>query len=450
MNSYILPITQITKDDAALVGAKAANLGEMHHLGLPIPPAFALTTQCFSDFLTFNRLSEQLRLLLSQTSPQNPEHLSATHRLIEHLFITAPFPGPLQTMLPSAYKSLSSAPLPSLFKNSPPLLAVRSSAVGEDSRVNSFAGQNETFLGVRGEVDLALAIKKCWASAFSPRSLTYRRSFGLDPEKVQIGVVVQTLINSDVSGVVFSINPVTGDQETIVIEAVFGLGELLVSGQVTPDHYEVSQKTRRLTLEQVAVQEKHLTINNGQLTTQPLDKIRQTMRKLNADQIEKVVTAAIKLQDHYYFPQDSEFAFLGSKIYLLQTRPITTIHKPEKPAASIPASSMVLPTTKPFLQGKALAPGLQTGHAVIIHQSAETSKITPGQIVIAPSFFPELTGYLTKMKGLVLETSPSLPQIKDLHRPPFPIITSVPKATEKIKTNQAITVDGQTGRVTIN
>src|SRR3989344_2914488 len=93
-------------------------------------------------------------------------------------------------------------------------------------------------------------------------SLTYRRSFGLDPEKVQIGVVVQTLINSDVSGVVFSINPVTGDQETIVIEAVFGLGELLVSGQVTPDHYEVSQKTRRLTLEQVAVQEKHLTINN--------------------------------------------------------------------------------------------------------------------------------------------------------------------------------------------
>src|SRR3989344_2914486 len=168
MNSYILPITQITKDDAALVGAKAANLGEMHHLGLPIPPAFALTTQCFSDFLTFNRLSEQLRLLLSQTSPQNPEHLSATHRLIEHLFITAPFPGPLQTMLPSAYKSLSSAPLPSLFKNSPPLLAVRSSAVGEDSRVNSFAGQNETFLGVRGEVDLALAIKKCWASAPSP------------------------------------------------------------------------------------------------------------------------------------------------------------------------------------------------------------------------------------------------------------------------------------------
>ncbi|MBI4099606.1 PEP/pyruvate-binding domain-containing protein, partial [Candidatus Microgenomates bacterium] len=254
MDSYIRQISDIIKEDAPMVGAKAANLGEMYRLGLHIPPAFALSTQCFSDFLNVNHLSEQLRLLLSQTNPQNPERLSDIHRLIEHLFISAPLPAPLESPLHLAVKSLSA-----------PLFAVRSSAVGEDSLVSSFAGQNETFLGVQGQTNITLAIKKCWASAFSPRSLSYRRSFGLDPEKIQIGVIIQALISPDISGVVFSINPVTGDQETVVIEAVFGLGELLVSGQVTPDHYELSKTTRVITLEQLAVQEKKLTVVGGQV-----------------------------------------------------------------------------------------------------------------------------------------------------------------------------------------
>lgn len=412
MSDIILNLSAVAREDAEIVGAKAANLGEMIKLGFLVPEGFVLTTNAFKLFVDENNLTDQLNLLLSRIGFENPDHLLQTYSLITDLFTNGEFSDTLKSQIQNYYCLLqhdfSKNPLTKRSQNT--LVAVRSSAVGEDSKNSSFAGQNETLLGIAGSAALEQAIKKCWASCYAPRALTYRAARGLPLTNSVMAVIVQRMLNPRSSGVVFSVNPTTGDQNVIVVEAVWGLGEQLVSGKITPDHYEYDKNTDKLLFEQISLQETKLHIENNILKTVPLDAVKAKMRKLTPDELRLVAQSAIAIQKHYYFPQDCEFSFQDGKLYLLQTRPITTLPSPKKELTDSKPKSPEM--SQPFLSGMPFTPGIATSHARVLTSSKDLKRIISGDIVVVFELSADLITCLPKIRGITNTTK--TPTIKGI------------------------------------
>ncbi len=224
----------IDKEDVALVGGKGANLGEMTKAGFPVPNGFAITVPSYDLFLSENALDKKIYEILNKVDVNSPQELEDASRKVQKLVTTGKLPDNVSKEVVRAYKKLSG-----LFKQA--LVAVRSSATAEDLPKASFAGQQATFLNIKGEANLLVAVRECWASLFTARSIFYRVENKIPHEKVKISVIVQKMVQSEVSGVMFSIDPVTNDKDKIVIEAVWGLGEMIVQGSVVPDKYVVQK-----------------------------------------------------------------------------------------------------------------------------------------------------------------------------------------------------------------
>ena len=234
--SFIAFFKSIDKQDIPLVGGKGANLGEMVKAGFPVPPGFAVTVPAYELFLEHNELASQIKNILKVTNVQNPEELAQASRKIQKIIVSGKVPDELARDVLKAYKTLSG-----FLKQA--LVAVRSSATAEDLPTASFAGQQATFLNIKGEANLVNAVRECWASLFTPRAIFYREENKIPHEKVKISVIVQKMLQSVVSGVAFTIDPVTNQKDRIVIEAIWGLGELIVQGAVVPDRYVVQKET---------------------------------------------------------------------------------------------------------------------------------------------------------------------------------------------------------------
>ncbi|MBI3443374.1 phosphoenolpyruvate synthase, partial [Candidatus Woesebacteria bacterium] len=308
----------IDKDDLPLVGGKGANLGEMVKVGFPVPPGFAITVPSYDLFLSENNLEKWISDTLKSVNPNNPAELNQAANSIQKKILASEIPDDVVRETVRAYKKLSG-----FLKKA--LVAVRSSATAEDLPKASFAGQQATFLNVKGESNLLLKVRECWASLYTPRAIFYREENKIPHQKVKISVIIQKMIQSETSGVAFTVDPVTNDKDKIIIEAVWGLGEMIVQGSVVPDKYVIQKGTFSVLSKEISDQTVQLIKVGTENREVPIPKDKKDKEKLTNEEIVQLAKIADKLQKHYYFPQDLEWAREKKDIYIVQTRPVTTL-----------------------------------------------------------------------------------------------------------------------------
>lgn len=310
--TYTIPFSQLNKTNIPTAGGKGANLGEMTAAEFPVPAGFVLTTAAYTAFVQTHGLQKQIVDLAHTVSADDPQSSEAASDKIKQLFMSAEMPSDIVEAVISANTGLGEM-----------AVAVRSSATAEDLLDASFAGQQETYLNVQGKTALLDAVKKCWASLWTARAITYRLKQGIAPDEVSLAVVVQKQIASDVSGVAFSLNPNNNDYDEAVINSNFGLGESIVSGLVTPDNFVVNKVTHQIIEKQLARKEYVLVSKDGggMQESTLADPKAASLTDTQVIALTKLVT---KVEAHYKLPMDIEWAYADGELYLLQARPITT------------------------------------------------------------------------------------------------------------------------------
>jgi len=447
---------EIDKDDVALVGGKGANLGEMTQNSFPIPYGFILTSNAYFEFLKFNQLMPKIKAFLSKLNVENPVELHQVSTHIKQIIENGQIPESLIKKITYFYEHLrlkeekkplnfwhiTTHKIKHLYK--PPLVAVRSSATAEDLPDASFAGQQETYLNIAGETHLLKTIKRCWASLFTERAIFYRQTKKFDHFKVGLAVVVQRMIQSDKSGIAFSIDPVNNDKNKIIIEAIFGLGEYVVSGKVTPDHYEVDKKTLVITKKEIKRQTIKLVkagVHNKEIT---LSKAEGYLQKLSDEEIIKVALLVRDIEKHYYFPQDIEWAIERGKVFIVQSRPVTTINQKKEDSSNLEVKGNIFP----ILIGSPASPGIAFGPVKILTSPKEIEKIKVGDILVATQTNPDYVPAMKKAAAIVTDkggrTSHAAIVSRELG---IPAVVGTEKATKILKNDQIITVNGQSGEI---
>ena len=309
----------VGKSDVDLAGGKGANLGELARAGLPVPPGFIVTAAAYRAFLDASNLVAEIGARLSALDVTNPQQLQVTSVAIRQLLTAAQVPAEVSDAVAVAYRTMGAAPV-----------AVRSSATAEDLAEASFAGQQSTYLNVTGD-HLVDAVRDCWASLFEPQAVAYRQRRGIEHLDVNIAVVVQRMVQSRRSGVIFTVHPVTGDRDTIVIEAVMGLGEAAVSGVVTPDLYVVNKTTLTIEERNISHQDRQLVRSEASGPGEennawvPVPLPQANSQKLSDPEIAELAGTARRIEEHYGSPQDIEWAEDGGEFFIVQARPVTTI-----------------------------------------------------------------------------------------------------------------------------
>ena len=436
---YVLWFNEVDKHDIDKVGGKGANLGEMTKAGFPVPNGFIVTAQAYYRFLDEAKIREKIRSLLGNLDVSDSKALEKAANSVQQLIIRSRFPKDIADDIIRAYFKLSGH----AFKHA--LVAVRSSATAEDLPNASFAGQQSTFLNVKGEANVILKVREAWASLFTARAIFYRQTNKFDHFKVGIAVPVQKMVSSDISGIMFTIDPVINDKSKIIIEAIIGLGEMIVQGAVTPDHYEVDKKKGTILGKQINYQEKQMIKKGNGNSIQKLSKAKGSKQKLSDKQVEAVASLGKKLEQHYYFPQDVEWAIERGSVYLVQTRPVTTTGK--KAGAGSSTDDVFLGKIV-YIQGDPASPGIACGPVKVIRSVKEIHKIVPGDVLVAEQTNPDYVPAMRKAVGIVTErggrTSHAAIVSRELG---IPAIVGAPNAMKLLKDGLVITINGTKGTV---
>jgi len=436
---YVVWLSEINKESVAVAGGKGANLAEMYNIGLPVPPAFIVTADAYAKFLEHNELKEKIQEILADLDYENTEELEKRARKIRELIVNGEIPDDIREEIIEAYETLSISDV-NFFVKEPCFTAVRSSATAEDLLTASFAGQQETFLNVKGNDTLLDAIKKCWASLFTARATYYRHKKGFSHEKTLIAVIVQKMINAEKSGVTFTVNPTNNDKTKIVIEAVFGLGEGIVSGTIEPDYYLVDKESLKVVEKKIGIKKLEFTRDSsGKNIKIELPKEKQVEQVLEGWEIKKLAEYAIKLEQHYNWPQDIEWAIEGGNIYIVQTRAVTTVEKEIK-EKKIEA--------KPILVGLGASSGVGVGYAKIINELSELSKVQKGDVLVTKMTNPDMVPVMMKSNAIVTDEGGLTCHAAIVSRElGIPCVVGTREATKKLKDGMLITVDGKNGFV---
>ncbi|HEX4932310.1 MAG TPA: PEP/pyruvate-binding domain-containing protein, partial [Gemmatimonadaceae bacterium] len=306
LDPHILPFADLDRTRIGEAGGKGANLGELVRAGIPVPDGFVISSATYDEFLEGAGLSPKLAAISHGLAVDDGAALQQAADRMRALVLGADVPAEIARGVLDAYHALRTDQT----REGTPLVAVRSSATAEDSAQTSFAGMFESFLNVSGDAALLDAVRHCWASGFSPRLLFYRAKQGLKAAP-SIAVVVQRMVQSDKSGVIFSVDPATRNPDHLVIEAAWGLGEVVVGGQVTPDRYVVEKSTGRV-LQRVAARKTFLLTRDpstgGNVRVDLADDPRQMQLVLDDRELAQLVSMATKVEAHYGRPQDMEFA----------------------------------------------------------------------------------------------------------------------------------------------
>jgi pyruvate,water dikinase len=315
MSKFIKPFIQISKNDVKIAGGKGASLGEMTQNKIPVPPGFVVLAPAFDRFLEETDLNVEVETQLNKINYKNINSVDQASNIIRDLIHDAKMPKDLQVEILSEFKKLKTK-----------FVAVRSSATAEDSSQASWAGELETYLNTT-EKNLLGMVKQCWSSLFTPRAIFYRFEKGLRNSKVSVAVVIQQMIESEISGIVFTVHPVTKNKNQLIIEAGFGLGEAIVSGQITPDSYVVDKKDLSILDINVSEQAKMLVRkgSSGGNVWKSVPKARQEIQVLAGEHIIELAMICINIEKHYKKPQDIEWARAKGKFFITQSRPITTL-----------------------------------------------------------------------------------------------------------------------------
>lgn len=434
---FIKWFNEINKNNIALAGGKGANLGEMTQLGLPVPPGFVVTSYGYDYFLNFNRLKPKIKSILKSLKAEETRKITKASQEIKNEILTARLPEELVREIESAYEKLG--------KNV--LVAVRSSATAEDLPEASFAGQQATFLNIKGAKNVTKAVLRCFASLFEPRAIFYRIQNNFDHLKVKIAVPVQQMVQSEKSGVMFTIEPLTSDKSKITIEAGYGLGEAIVSGSITPDRYLVEKKTLKIVSKDIQKQNWQIKGGGGKNKHVSVPKRLQEVPKLSDSEIIDLAKIALFVENHYKYPQDIEWAIADKKIWILQTRPITTIAKTSSlvPATRIKEAEP-LKKGEILLKGLGASLGLASGPVRII--SGPTQEIEQGEVLVAEMTNPSYVPLMKKAVAIVTDTGGQTSHAAIVSRElGIPCVVGTGKATSILKNGQMVTVDGSLGVV---
>ncbi|MFH0752563.1 MAG: phosphoenolpyruvate synthase [archaeon] len=455
--SFIAWFSELSKEDVPLAGGKGANLGEMYNAKLPIPPGFAVTSEAFKAFIENTGLKEQIFSLLKNLDEEDNAKLQEVSKKIKELILKTLMPQNIASAITEAYDNLdideevlkrAGSEALSIVKGGrePPLVAVRSSATAEDLPEASFAGQQETFLNIRGNNPLLIAVQKCWASLYTARAIYYRVKNNFPHEKVLIAVIVQKMVNSDKAGVMFSINPATNNESEILIEGAFGLGEVVVSGAITPDEYLIDKETEEVKNINIGDKDYMLTLDHsfGKTVKRSLPPDKRKEQVLNDHEIAVLTQLTKRIEHHYGKAQDMEWAIEGSKIYITQSRPVTTLKKRESKEETKETKT----DKEPIVTGIPASPGVGIGPVKIVHNADELSKIEKGDVLVAEMTNPDYVSAMEKSVAIVTDRGGSTCHASIVGREMgIPVIVGTKNATEVLKEGQVITVDATAGKV---
>ncbi len=429
---YTLPLGEIGKDDFNLVGGKGFHLGELVRLKLPVPGGFVVTTNAFDKFLEENKLKDRIDKAIESCSVDNVKELLEMSKTVEKMVTDAGMPKGVREEVLREYDIMSKG-----IGKGHAIVAVRSSGVAEDLPQFSFAGQHETYLNVTGGERLLEAIVKCWASLFESRAIFYRAKNKIP--SASIAVVIQNMVDSEKSGVIFTVNPSTGD-DNIVIESTWGLGESLVQGEVEPDKYIVSKAGKILDVK-IGRKERMKTKDAATTTTVTTDVPKEKVgaQVLTRDEILGLSKYAMDIEKFYNHPQDIEFAIARNTINIVQTRNVTTEVKREKELDV---------KERPIVKGIAASPGIVIGRVKIVGSIEELEKIHQGDILVTKMTNPDYVVAMSKSAAIITDEGGMTSHASIVSREMgIPCVVGAGNATKILKENEMITVDAQKGAV---
>jgi pyruvate,water dikinase len=445
--SFVKWFSELDKNSISIAGGKGANLGEISNLKINVPPGFVVTAQAYDYFIEKARLKEKIEEILSQIDYENTFLLDEATKRIRELILNSEFPKEMEEEILESYDILSVGDLKNtkgtvldVIKNSDPIfVAVRSSATTEDLDGASFAGQQETYLNVKGNKELILSIKKCFASLFTSRAVYYRNKKGFNKVKASLAVVVQKMIDSEKSGVVFSRDP-TNKSLNIIVESVFGLGEGIVSGAITPDEYIVDKELNILSKK---ITDKKIAITRDSSGKNEVVRLREEKSKqqvLKDYEIKKIAEISLILEEHYKKPQDIEFALERDEIYIVQTRPITTLENKIEKSDELKGNIL--------LEGLGASPGVASGKVKIIEKLKDLGKIQKGDILVTTMTNPDMVVTMQKCSGIITDEGGMTAHASIVSREMgIPAVVGTIEATRKLKDDQIVTIDGFNGKV---
>ncbi len=440
-SQHIVWFAEVGRDDVPLVGGKGANLGELTQADIPVPPGFVVTTRAYREFINHSGLDHVLRRILQGLNVDDDDQLNATADAVQHAIEQAEMPATMQQEITAAYAELGEGPV-----------AVRSSATAEDLAEASFAGQQATFLNIEGGVNVVEAVQRCWASLFEVRAIFYREQAGWGHLDVDLAVPVQRMVQSESSGVMFTVDPITNDHNRVVIEAAFGLGEAVVGGLVSPDHYEVDKAADQILERQIFTQDRRLVRSpdgrldpeHGANVWQDLSESDGSMAKLSDEQIVELTTIGKRIESHYRSPQDIEWGWADNQFYLLQTRPITTVAPPARTNGDNPAPT---PADPPILDGSPASPGVASGRIRVILNARETSSIGEGDVLVAEMTTPDFVPAMKRAAAIITERGGRTCHAAIISRElGVPCVVGAAGAA-KLAEGREVTVDGASGLI---
>lgn len=433
----IVWFSEVGREDIGLVGGKGANLGELTRANIPVPAGFVVTADTYFRFIQQNALEPVIRKELFGLDVHDSRLLNERAENIRRRIMQAPMPAHIADEIRAAYRELGEGPV-----------AVRSSATAEDLPEASFAGQQSTFLNVVGADNVVRAVQACWASLFEARAIFYREEAGYDHTKVGLAVPVQRMVQSEISGVMFTVEPVTSDRSRITIEAVYGLGEGIVSGEISPDLYLVDKESLQIISKSVTPQDRMIArrpdadgSHEAANDWLPVPEGLRERQKLTDGEIRELARIGRAVEEHYGSPQDIEWAYEQGQFYLVQARPVTTLKLEMEEDEGEAETAPVL------LTGQPASPGVGVGAVRIVHDPREIDIVKQGDVLVAEMTTPDFVPAMKRAAAIVTERGGRTCHAAIVSRElGIPCVVGVAGATS-LEVGREVTVDGSAGRI---
>ncbi len=440
---YVKWLFELSKKDIPTAGAKGALLAELYSQKFPTPPAFIITTHAFQKFT--ERVNNKIQEIINMTDVEKTEELIENSEEIRSIIESEELPKDMEKEILEAYEILGTERKDTKISGDalnilriakePVFVAVRTSVTTEKQEESSFAGQQETYLNIKGASKLLQSVKKSFSSLYTPRAIYYRNKKGI--KKPNTAVVVQKMINSEKSGVIFTKNPL---EEDVLIEATFGLGEGIASGITQPDNYTTNKD---LTILNKKTGEKETAITRnaaGETEEIKLTQERSNQQVLTDGQIKELTNIALRIEDQFKKPQDIEFAIERGNVYILQSRPITTLNQENKTTSEIQG--------KILLSGQPASSGVASGKVKIAKSTKDLAETKQGEVIVTRIAHPDMTIILGKSEAVITDqggtTSPIAIIARELNTP---LIVSTKNSTQTLKEDQEVTIDSNSGKI---
>lgn len=453
MERLVVPLEGVSKEDVAAVGGKAANLGELIKAGFPVPRGFVVTSSAFRKFLSYNQLEDKIAKLLEEIEAKEPtpSQLEQVSLRLRKLIVSAPLPKELEEAIVEAYNSLSDEQA-----EVAAYVAVRSSATAEDAQDASFAGQQETYLNVSSPEGVIEKVKVTWSSVFTPRSLFYRLQKGISLHEITTSTIVQKMVDARSAGVMFTLNPVTGDESQVVIESNWGLGESVAAGLVTPDSFVIDKRSlkvveRRISRKRVM----HVRdAKTGRTVQQQVPDELAEKPSLSEEEALFLAELGMRIEKHFGRPMDIEWAIdkrqaFPSNVYILQARPETVWSGRRGQAKAEEARPEAPPAAAVVLKGIAASPGVYAGEAKVVYTPSEAAeKMRKGDILVTRATNPDWVPYMRLAGAIVTDEGGYTAHAAIVSRElGIPCVVGTQRATQAMVTGRTYTVDGKAGLV---